>query len=147
RPAEVAGSAGAYLFWLIATMEGAKLNGIRVLTKEGQNGKSCMALYYAASPAAVPFEWESEPGTPKHLLNLVSCPGHLLNLEEEPGTPIDTPPRVLADSFSPSFVSDSSSNSTLISAGKVSPSKMPHKLSGVLYFMKSKLKFVRPHKS
>ncbi|XP_057489741.1 uncharacterized protein LOC130775639 [Actinidia eriantha] len=47
----------------------------RVLSKESSKAEpSFRVLYYGGSSGAIPFMWESQPGTPKHPLSHTSLP-------------------------------------------------------------------------
>lgn len=47
----------------------------RLLSKETSAANaSCRVLYYGGASGAVPFTWESQPGTPKHPLSEASLP-------------------------------------------------------------------------
>ncbi|XP_042499687.1 uncharacterized protein LOC122077822 [Macadamia integrifolia] len=46
----------------------------RLLTKESSMGSSSFRVYYGGATGAVPFLWESQPGTPKHTFTVTSPP-------------------------------------------------------------------------
>ncbi|KAI4306926.1 hypothetical protein L6164_030167 [Bauhinia variegata] len=50
----------------------------RLMSKETSTGNaSSRVMYYGEAPVAVPFMWESQPGTPKHPLSESSLPAPL----------------------------------------------------------------------
>ncbi|GLJ15070.1 hypothetical protein SUGI_0246300 [Cryptomeria japonica] len=107
----------------------------RLLSKESKLGCSSRALYYAA-PGAVPFGWESEPGTPKHRLNLGE--------EKLPAAPLSPPPSLhKVGSRSKPCLPDSSPNWPLKLSGKFSASNLSLKLSGAFQIVKGKMRVLR----
>lgn len=46
----------------------------RLLSKESSAGSTSVRVYYGGVSGAVPFLWESQPGTPKHTLSENSLP-------------------------------------------------------------------------
>nr|XP_011469968.1 PREDICTED: uncharacterized protein LOC105353079 [Fragaria vesca subsp. vesca] len=46
----------------------------KLVAKETSVGNSSCRVYYGAAAGAVPFMWESQPGTPKHTLSETSLP-------------------------------------------------------------------------
>ncbi|KAJ4978432.1 hypothetical protein NE237_009212 [Protea cynaroides] len=46
----------------------------RLLTKESSMENPSMRVYYGSAGGAIPFVWESQPGTPKHRFNGTSLP-------------------------------------------------------------------------
>ncbi|KAL6126824.1 hypothetical protein ACLB2K_074869 [Fragaria x ananassa] len=46
----------------------------KLVAKETSVANSSCRVYYGAAAGAVPFMWESQPGTPKHTLSETSLP-------------------------------------------------------------------------
>ncbi|RWR81224.1 hypothetical protein CKAN_00989800 [Cinnamomum micranthum f. kanehirae] len=46
----------------------------RILSKESSMANPSCRVYYGVAPGAVPFMWESQPGTPKNTISTTSIP-------------------------------------------------------------------------
>lgn len=46
----------------------------KLLSKECSMANTSARVYYGIAPAAIPFMWESQPGTPKHTTSTTSIP-------------------------------------------------------------------------
>lgn len=46
----------------------------RILSKESSVANASCRVYYGVAPGAVPFIWESQPGTPKNTISTTSLP-------------------------------------------------------------------------
>ena len=51
---------------------GSKLS--RLLSKENSVANPSFRVYYGGNSGAIPFMWESQPGTPKHTFSEASIP-------------------------------------------------------------------------
>lgn len=84
----------------------------RLLSKETSLANSSFrVLYYGGASGAVPFTWESQPGTPKHTLSAASLP------------PLTPPPSYYSNSISNSMKKSSKPNLLYAIFPKLSPRK------------------------
>jgi hypothetical protein len=85
----------------------------RLLSKETSlANSSCRVLYYGGASGAVPFTWESQPGTPKHTLS-----------DQASLPPLTPPPSYYSKSFSNSLKNSSKPNLLCALFPKLSPRK------------------------
>ncbi|KAL5569604.1 hypothetical protein UlMin_026179 [Ulmus minor] len=88
----------------------------RLLSKETSIANSSCRVYYGEAAGAIPFRWESQPGTPKHASSGTSIP------------PLTPPPSYISKSSSNSK-SNSKSGSTRKLLGSILFPKKTRKLS------------------
>lgn len=76
----------------------------RLLAKENSTANTSCRVYYGLAPGAVPFVWESQPGTPKNPISsttippLTPPPSYLFNSNQN-GTKKDQKPNLLMTIF------------------------------------------------